>query len=123
MRRRYFSKQKGYKMSNTLYANTDSHLVASGGGLLTVAVGAAATEQANSGTSLPCKVVYVNGLGTKAINCAINVSTNVSTAVMIPSRTAVSDVDGRCLEIPIDDVSKLWFYSSAAASVNITYRY
>jgi len=109
-------------MSNTLYANTDSHLVASGGGLLTVAVGAAATEQANSGTSLPCKV-YVNGLGTKAINCAINVSTNVSTAVMIPSRTAVSDVDGRCLEIPIDDVSKLWFYSSAAASVNMTYRY
>ncbi|MBU1235095.1 MAG: hypothetical protein KKC77_19580, partial [Proteobacteria bacterium] len=60
-------------MPNTLYANTSSEMVASGGGLVTVAVGAGATAQGNGGTSLPCKVAYINALGTKAVNCAINV--------------------------------------------------
>jgi hypothetical protein len=110
-------------MTNTIYANTDSHLVSSGGGRVTVAVGAGATGQGNGGTSLPCKVVYINALSNNAVNCAINASTNVSTAVMVPTISLASAGDIGSLEIPIDDVSKLWFYASAAASVNITYRY
>ena len=115
-------------MPNTVYANTSSEMVASGGGLLTVAVGAASTVQANSGTALPCKVVYCNALCSAAVMVGINVSANVSTAVMIPTVSTVSPTlsvgnDIGNFEIPIDDVSKLWFYATSAASVNITYRY
>jgi len=115
-------------MSNTVYANTSSEMVAVGGGLVTVAVGAASTVQGNAGTALPCKVVYCNALCSAAVMVAINASANVSTAVMIPTVSTVSPTISAgnnigYFEIPIDDVSKLWFYATSAASVNITYRY
>jgi hypothetical protein len=118
-----FSLTKGLDMPNSDYANSDSHQVSTGGGLNTVAVGAGATVQGNSGTSIPCKVVYINALSNNAVNCAINVSANVSTAVMVPTISVASVGDIGNLEIPIDDINKLWFYASAAASVNITYRH
>jgi hypothetical protein len=110
-------------MANTDYANTDAHLVAPGGGRVRTIVGAGATVQGNGGTVLPCKVVYMNALGGNAVHCAINTSTNVSQAVMIPTQSTTSVGNIGHLELPIDDVSKLWFNSAGAASVLITYRY
>lgn len=109
-------------MSNTLYANTDSGMVASGGGHLQLTVGAGETNQVNSGTAVPCKVVYISALSGGRVNWSINTSTTVSLGGFLPTFSAGSLATGP-LEVPIDDASKLWVYAAAAASVNITYRY
>jgi hypothetical protein len=110
-------------MSNTQYANTDSHLVSSDGGAVTLTVAAGATSQMNSGTSIPCKVVYLNGLSTSRVHCAINTSTNVSYGIQVPVGSDAA-AGGTCghLELAVDDVSKIWVFASLAASIHLTYR-
>jgi len=111
-------------MSNTLYANTDSHQVATGGGGLQLTVAAGGTSQFNSGTAVPCKVVYMSGISTGRVHWSINASTNVSLGGFVPvGSDAVAAGTVGHLELPIDDVSKIWIFASLAASVNITYRY
>lgn len=110
-------------MPNTVYANTDSSLVASGGGQTGLAVGAGSTSQVNSGTSIPCKVAYVTALATSAVHIGINSSTNVSLGALVPTVPAVSEGPVGPMEIAIDDAAKLWFYAGAVASVYISYRY
>ena len=107
-------------MSNTVYANVDAHLVCTGGGHLTGAIGAASTTQIVTSVH-PCKIAYINALCNNAVNCTINSSTAVSTAVMVPTISVASVGSIGTLELAIDDLSKLWFYASAAASVNVTY--
>ena len=101
----------------TLYANTPVHVVSTGGGVVKIIVPANTATQANGGTSIPCRSLYLTRNGGAAnVHWAINTSTNVSLGAVINSEIDAPD-------IAIDDVSKIWVFSTAVASVGITYRY
>jgi hypothetical protein len=53
----------------------------------------------------------------------IDSSVNISVGTLVPTVSAVSVGPISPLEIPIDDVSKLYFKSTVVSSVYITYRY
>ncbi|KKL64591.1 hypothetical protein LCGC14_2163480, partial [marine sediment metagenome] len=95
--------------------------------------------QANGGTALPCRVAYVAGGITSltAVTPSVPVKMNIGAAasslvgIMIPTPTPgtayvdlVASAPGIAapMEIPIDDVSKLYFWASVSAGVNILYR-
>jgi hypothetical protein len=107
---------------NTIYANTDSHFVSSGGGVAN-GITASVVTQGNDGTSLPCKVCYITALCGSAVRMGIDSSVNISVGTLVPTVSAVSVGPISPLEIPIDDVSKLYFKSTVVSSVYITYRY
>ena len=108
------------------YRNTSVDRVSGDGGAVQVAITAANTYgQGNSGTSLPCRVCYVSALPGNTvgyITVCIN-SSSISCGAILATNPVVSVLAGP-LEIPIDDVSKLWFFSSAgtAQKINIMYR-
>ena len=108
-------------MANTVYANVDSHMVATDGGHVQVIVDADATAQGNSGTVLPCRVAHISALCAERVHWSINTSTLVSTGGIVPSSSEAS-LGISPMEVPIDDISKLWFFADAVASVLITYR-
>ncbi len=107
----------------TLYANSDSRLVStSGGSVQTGGAGVTTGAQCNAGTSIPCRVVLLNikaGGNAAGVTCALAPSTvaAISLGVYIPAAST-----GGYLEIPIDDVNKLWFAGTAGDLVNLTYR-
>jgi hypothetical protein len=96
-------------MPNSLYANTDSHLVSTGGGQFGKIIGAGVGVQAVVST-IPCKAVYISGTNASDIHVGLSSSVNVSVGVQPP------------VEMIIDDVNKVWLFADAAASVHLTYR-
>ena len=75
--------------------------------------------QGNGGTSLPCRGCWVSCLSTNTEPTRVNigVAASASLGVQVPEGPA-----GGPLWIPIDDVSKLYFYSGGATDpIDITY--
>jgi hypothetical protein len=119
-------------MANTVYANTDAHLVPTQGGCLSCSVAAGTNTQATA-TVTPCKVVYISqGLATASLvrfgvftNTSIAISTTVSLGAHVPTIeggiTPSTPMPGP-VEVLIDDVSKVWFSSAATACLGLTYR-
>ena len=97
----------------TLYANTDSQTVGTGGGTIgTVSLGADAMTQL-TGTSTPCRVVYLSAIGTTVHWATASVTISCGALLNSVCPTVV----------PIDDASKIWLSSEAVASVYATYLY
>jgi hypothetical protein len=110
-------------MADSLYANAVSAKVSTGGGVVqTTCVAVSTGAQCNGGTSIPCRTVMLNvkaGGNAAGVTCALNPSTvaAISLGVYIPAAST-----GGYLEIPIDNVNKLWFAGTAGDLVNLTYR-
>jgi len=123
-------------MVNTLYANAESGVVSTGGGVVQVelaliAEGAGAKVEGNTGTSYPCRVCYITAEATAGPNIRMLVDRELTaveyTADVLAGTEQGVEVptfnSGKYLEVAIDDVNKLWFYSTVPGDlVNLTYR-
>jgi hypothetical protein len=123
-------------MTNTLYANAESKLVSTGGGVVQVEFafiteGADSKVEGNTRTSYPCRVCYITAEATAGPNIRMLIDKQLTAAEFIADFLAGTEQgievptfdSGKYLEVAIDDVSKLWFYSTLAGDlVNITYR-
>jgi hypothetical protein len=108
----------------TKFANAQPRICDSGGAVrVTLSSG---TGQGNGGTSLPCKGCYVQAVDANTDVVRINIDTAASDTLGIDlARTSIGANAASTappLFIPIDDVSKLYFYSGDAdAVVDIMY--
>jgi len=114
----------------SLFSNAEVDRVSNSGGVVGIVVSDSATQATTVPT--PCRECYVSYCPSTAtiagnmVHFAINTSLTVSLGATLPKSIPANSLgpgsDGS-LKIPIDDVSKLWFYSIAtAAKVGITYR-
>lgn len=104
------------------FSNTPGDRVSRSGGAVQVAL-SSNEGQGNGGTSLPCRVCFVSSVpgNTKYVTVKVVTSTTISVGCVLPCG-ATDSVISPPLELKIDDVSKLFFYSEDAdALVNITY--
>lgn len=98
----------------SIYYNTPVNRVSGSGGMCEVNITAYNAVAGNSGVSLPCKEVFLQGAVSNTKMCYVSfTSTNVSRAICIPYMTATAALSAQGgflpLRIPIDDVSKLFF--------------
>jgi hypothetical protein len=107
-------------MAVSKYKNTDYTRVPDEGGSVRVTI-ASNVGQGNGGTSLPCKEVWLLTDGTD-VRVNIGSACTAITGLPVPPFIA-STVYADALRIPIDDVSKLYFYGGTNAKVvDILYR-
>lgn len=113
----------------TKFANTETNRVCDSGGAVRVTL-SSGTGQGNGGTSLPCKGCFVQAADGNTDVVRVNIDTDASDTLGIDlGRPHINDGtneygSGACqpLFIPIDNVSKLYFYSGDAdAIVDIVY--
>lgn len=124
----------------SLFSHAEVDRVSAGGGVIGVTVSNQATNggshlavQATS-TPTPCRECYIShcpsiatGAG-NAVHFAIDVSVNVSLGATVPKSipgNSLGPGSSGVLRLPIDDVSKLWFFNTSdtvIAKVGITYR-
>ncbi len=101
----------------TGFANADVQRVSQGGGSLQVtmpALGAVAIQATSTPT--PCRECYIDvpSAGTnRDVHFAINTSVNVSLGAHIPSTSGDNKSRFSALRVPIDDLSKLWFWQTS----------
>ena len=75
--------------------------------------------QGNAGTSLPCKMCWVSAPTGNTAPTKVNIGVTASAVLGV---TICEDDVGQPLMIPIDDVSKLYFYSGGATdTIDIMY--
>ena len=75
--------------------------------------------QGNGGTSLPCKMCWISAPTANTAPTKVNIGAAASSTLGI---TICEDDVGQPLMIPIDDVSKLYFYSGGATdTIDIMY--
>ena len=75
--------------------------------------------QGNDGTSLPCRMCWVSAPTANTAPTKVNIDIAASATLGV---TICEDDVGQPLMIPIDDVSKLYFYSGGATdSIDIMY--
>jgi len=92
----------------TDYANTPYTKISSRGGSVRVTI-SSNVGQGNGGTSLPCKGCFVSPASGNTGVIRMNIGAAASATVGIE----LADADtGGPLYIPIDDVSKLYFYGA-----------
>ncbi len=113
----------------TGFANVPVDRVSQGGGVIGILVSDAATQATSTPT--PCRECYISYCPSiittnQLVHFAIGTSLTVSLGACLP-KSGVSDSLGPgsagALRVPIDDVSKLWFWGTAAnCKVGITYR-
>ncbi|KKL90439.1 hypothetical protein LCGC14_1904670 [marine sediment metagenome] len=107
----------------TDFANTPSDRVSRDGGHVGVTLLSLATQATTTETG--CRECYItSGAVSNAVHFSINTSTTVSLGALVPAigALAVSAPSPTPLRVPIDDVSKLWFFGITAGLVGITYR-
>ncbi len=107
-------------MATSKYFNTDWTRVPDEGGSLKVTL-SDGVGQGNGGTSLPCKVVWLQTDGTDVM---VNIGAAVDSTyvgIQVPWVDVTNHV-WNVLEIPIDDVSKLYFKGTSGKIINILYR-
>lgn len=94
-------------------SNQNLNLVNSGGGAVTVAI-ASNVGRGNGGTSLPCKLCWIQARiansGTIQVN--INIAATAALGITLPHSVSGVGVSNEWLKLPIDDVSKLYFYGA-----------
>ena len=101
-------------MANTKFAGARTDIVGTGGGSVRMTV-ASNVAQGNGGTSLPCRKVWIIA-DAATVRVRIDTACTATTGIPIPWLDAGDDDKGGswgALEIPIDDVSKLYFYGSS----------
>ena len=123
-------------MSVGKYSNTPTNRV-SGSPLITEYVGGLAQVSASGVTraydvisSLPCREVYIQASSTTVhdlITVSLTSAVSSSKGLVVPSATgsAVVSAAGRqspTLQLPIDNVGRLWFYTVAVETINVLYR-
>ena len=105
----------------TGFSNTEDRISYSGGHvgvtLLSLATQATTTETG-------CRECYITSANaSNAVHFSINTSTTVSLGAFLPSAESTASVAASpALRVPIDDVSKLWFFGVENGLVGITYR-
>ena len=102
--------------TTTKYTNSDTTRTTGDGGSIRMTI-ASNVAQGNGGTSLPCKKVWLVA-SAATVRVDINTACTATTGIPLPwIEASDSDKGGQwgALEIPIDDVSKLFFYGSGGA--------
>lgn len=113
-------------MAQNKYSNTRANTIASSGGAVRVTL-SSGVGQGNDGTALPCKGCFVQAVDANTDVVRVNIDIAASDTLgidlgfpFIAGQTASSACQS--LFIPIDDVSKLYFYSGDTnAIVDIMY--
>jgi len=100
-------------MTVTATTNQNTILTSTTGGAVRVTC-ATNVGQGNGGISLPCKGCWVSTLSSSTEPTRVNIGAAASAilGVQVPEGPT-----GSPLWIPIDDVSKLYFYSGGASDV------
>ena len=100
------------------YANTDLNRVPSEGGSVRVTIPATPFQvQANDGTSVPCKRVWIVAPnGSSNIRVQIGAACTATTGIPVPEMNS-SGTDVTYLHLPIEDVSSLYFIGEAENDV------
>jgi hypothetical protein len=94
---------------NTKFYGTDFGRTTNGGGSVRMTI-SSNVAQGNAGVSLPCKKCFIiASAGTVRVD--IGTACTADTGIPVPWLDAANHV-WDVLEIPIDDVSKLYFYGS-----------
>lgn len=110
------------------YKNTPIDIASGGGGMCEVILSANNAVAGNSGVSLPCIEVFIQAAISNAKNAHVSFSSaNVSRAIIVPLTTAAAALSAQGgilpLRIPVDDVSKLWFFGyTDDETVEVMYR-
>ncbi len=107
----------------TGFANAPVDRVSQGGGVVGVTLLSLATQATTTVTS--CRECYITSAEvSNAVHFAIGTSLTVSLGAFLPAATGnlVSVAAPTPVRVPIDDVSKLWFFGITAGLVGITYR-
>jgi hypothetical protein len=123
-------------MDSEIYRNTPVGKV-SGAGTITAYVGGLAQISASGVacaftvvSSLPCREVFIQASST-TLNDLITVSltsaVSSSAGIVVPAAagSAVVSAGGRpsnVLQLPIDNVGHLWFYTVAVEKINVMWR-
>ncbi len=119
-------------MSNpTNYAGSYQRIRAGGGSLrITLSSGISHADGANEGTSLPCAGCWVQAVigNTAVVKMNIEAAASAILGVdlarqsILDGTTEASAAASQPMWVPIDDVNKLYFFSSlATAVIDITY--
>lgn len=109
----------------TKYQNARTDRVSSAGGAVRVTL-SSGTGQGNGGTSLPCRGCYVSCEETNSEIVKMNIDTAASATLGVTLAQNVVGANASAianpLYVPIDDVSKLYFYSADSnAIIDIMY--
>lgn len=99
--------------TTTKYTNSDTTRSTGDGGSVRMTI-SSNVAQGNGGTSLPCKKVYLVA-STGTVRVTINTACTATTGIPLPWLDATNHVSPVPLEIPIDDVAKLYFYGSGGS--------
>jgi hypothetical protein len=112
-------------MAKTKYAGVSASTICPGGGSVKVTL-SSGVGQGNDGTSLACKGCFVQSAraNTEVVKMNIVAAASANLGVELGQQNTDSNQASACqpLFVPIDDLSKLYFYSADAdAIVDITY--
>lgn len=106
-------------MAATKYSNSRTNLISDTGGSVRVTI-ASNVGQGNGGTSLPCRGCFVSPASGNTGVIKMNISAAASASLGIELGDA--DTGGGPMYMPIDDISKLYFYGATDGDdIDITY--
>jgi len=101
------------------YANANINHVSQSGGSVRVTLDVSGLGQGNGGTALAAKGCWISPASGNSGVTKMNISAAASASLGIELSDA--DTGGGPLFVPIDDVSKLYFYGTASDNIDITY--
>lgn len=105
-------------MANTKYYGCSTGTTTNGGGSVRMTISGGAA-QGNNGTSLPCKMCYIiASAGT--VRVQIGTPCTSTTGIPVPWLDATNN-QWDCLQIPIDDVAKLYFFGTGSETIDVLY--
>lgn len=105
----------------TDFSNAPADRVSNNGGVVGVTLLSLATQATTTETG--CRECYItSALASNAVHFAINTSLTVSLGAFLPAASVAGGLHPTPVRVPIDDVSKLWFFGVKAGLVGITYR-
>ena len=98
-------------MGATATTNHSTDVAMTTGGAITGAI-ASNVYQGNAGTSLPCTMCWVQArlANSGAIQVNIGTAATATLGITLPYMTDGTGASNGWIQIPIDDVSKLYFY-------------
>lgn len=88
------------------------------GGAAIVLLGADGTGRGNTGTSIPCKGLWVQS---RAGNNAVKFSIGTAASAVYGVELLNEEAGGNPLWVPISDVAQLYFYGTTGNIIDIVY--